>query len=141
MSGREFLISCRLWKSSNSLIREIQETGHFAIALEKCAAAAIIPEPNEAGGRDRSASGAGSERCGAEGDVDAVVAVGVAPGAFVGPLGHTRLTGLDRRVDDGFDLVRREETAGVLRPRGDRDERGCSGDHESRADHLGLRGG
>ena len=50
---------------------------------------------------------------GAEGDVDAVLAFVGAPGAFVGVFGDAGLAGLDRRVDDGFDLVRSEEAAGV----------------------------
>lgn len=77
---------------------------------------------------------------GAERDVDAVGAVGVAPGAFVGVLGNARLAGLDRRVDDGFDLVGREQGAGVLRSLrvcgGDED--GCGDEQESGADHGGL---
>ena len=85
--------------------------------------------------------GAGGLEVGAgpEGDVDAVRASGVAPGAVVGVLGDAGLAGFDGRVDDRLDLVGGEEAAGGLRVRGSGDERGYSGEGQANADHVGLR--
>ena len=66
--------------------------------------------------------GAGGLESGArlEGNIDAVLASGVAPGAVVGVLGDAGLAGVDGRVEDGLDLVRGEEAAGdcALAPTG-----------------------
>jgi hypothetical protein len=75
---------------------------------------------------------------GLEADVDAVLTLGVLPGAVGGVFGAAGCAGGHGHAEDGLDLFGGEETAGGLRVRGG-NEGGCSGENESRADHVGLR--
>jgi hypothetical protein len=76
---------------------------------------------------------------GLEADVDAVLTLGVLPGAVGGIFGAAGGAGVHGHANDGLDLVGGEEVAGGLGVGRGGDEGGCSGDQESRADHAGVR--